>query len=127
MRAAASVPLEVLTSTVPVVAPVGTVVAISDSETTVKVAAVPLNVALVTPVRLLPRILTAAPTCCLVNMQLGAVVKLGLASKPECPRSHGLAIISKRIVGDHTVGNTNLARTRARRPALGYPRPLKCV
>ena len=26
-----------------------------------------------------------------------------------------------------TVGNTNFARTRARRPALGSPRPLKCV
>jgi hypothetical protein len=26
-----------------------------------------------------------------------------------------------------TVGNTNFARTRAKRPAPGSPRPLKCV
>src|SRR5208282_228996 len=57
-----SVPLGVVTSTVPFVAPVGTVVLISDFETTVNVADVPLNVTLVAPVRLVPRILTAAPT-----------------------------------------------------------------
>ena len=57
-----SVPLGVVTSTVPVVAPVGTVVVISDFDTTLNVAAVPLNVTLVAPLRLVPRILTAAPT-----------------------------------------------------------------
>jgi len=57
-----SVPLGVITSTGPVVAPVGTVVVISDLETTVKVADVPLNVTPVAPVRLVPRILTAART-----------------------------------------------------------------
>lgn len=55
-------PPGVVTSTRPVVAPVGTVVVISDAETTVNVAAVPLNVTLVAPVRSVPRILTAAPT-----------------------------------------------------------------
>ena len=46
----------------PVVAPVGTVVVISEAETTVNVAAVPLNVTLVAPVKFVPRILTAVPT-----------------------------------------------------------------
>ena len=57
-----SVPPDVTTWTLPVVAPEGTVVVISDFEATVKVAVVPLNVTLVAPVRLVPRILTAAPT-----------------------------------------------------------------
>jgi len=57
-----SMRLGMVTSTVPVVAPVGTVVVISDSETTVKVAALPLKLTLVAPVRSVPRILTAAPT-----------------------------------------------------------------
>ncbi|MBZ5598222.1 MAG: hypothetical protein LAN83_07860 [Acidobacteriia bacterium] len=47
-----SVLLGVVTLTAPVVAPVGTVVLISEPMTTVKVAAVPLNVTLVAPVRL---------------------------------------------------------------------------
>jgi hypothetical protein len=55
-------PEGVTTTTGPVVAPAGMVVAISELETTVKVAAVPLNVTLVAPVRSVPRILTAAPT-----------------------------------------------------------------
>src|ERR1022692_844339 len=57
-----SVPLGVTTWTVPVVAPVGTVVVISELETTSKTAAVPLKLTLVAPVRFVPRILTAAPT-----------------------------------------------------------------
>jgi len=57
-----SVPEGVVTVTKPVLAPVGTVVVIKELETTVKTAAVPLNVTLVAPVRLVPRILTAAPT-----------------------------------------------------------------
>src|ERR1700691_1148470 len=57
-----SAPLGVTTCTVPVVAPTGTVVVIKDADTTVNVAAVPLKVALVAPVRSLPRILTDTPT-----------------------------------------------------------------
>jgi hypothetical protein len=57
-----SVPLALVTLTVPVVAPVGTVVVISVFDTTLKLAAVPLNVTLVAPVRLFPRILTGVPT-----------------------------------------------------------------
>jgi len=57
-----SVPPAVTTCTVPVVAPDGTVVLISEPETTVKLAATPLKVTLVAPVRLVPRMLTAAPT-----------------------------------------------------------------
>ena len=55
-------PLGVATWTLPVVAPVGTVVVISEGETTVNAAAMPLNVTLVAPVRSVPRILTAART-----------------------------------------------------------------
>jgi hypothetical protein len=57
-----SVPLGVVTRTRPVVAPAGTVVVISEAETTVNVAGVPLKVTLVAPVRLVPRTLTVAPT-----------------------------------------------------------------
>src|ERR1700685_1035457 len=57
-----SVPPGVTTFTVPVVAPVGTVVVISELETTLKVAVLPLKVTLVAPVRSAPRILTAVPT-----------------------------------------------------------------
>lgn len=55
-------PPGVVTVTDPVVAPLGTVVVISASETTVNVAFVPLKLTLVAPVRLVPRILTAVPT-----------------------------------------------------------------
>jgi hypothetical protein len=61
-----SVPLGVTTPTVPVVAPDGTVAVIKVLELTVKLAGVPLNVTLVAPVKLLPRILTVAPTLPLV-------------------------------------------------------------
>ena len=54
--------LVVVTLTVPVVAPLGTVALISELETTVNVAAVPLKLTLLAPVRLVPRILTVAPT-----------------------------------------------------------------
>src|ERR1035438_9480118 len=57
-----SVRLGVTTRTFPVVAPAGTVVVIRYLETTVNVAAVPLKVTPVAPVRLVPRIFTAAPT-----------------------------------------------------------------
>lgn len=50
-----SVPLGVVTSIVPVVAPVGTVALRSVSEITVNVAGEPLNVTAVVPVRLLPK------------------------------------------------------------------------
>src|ERR1019366_2936634 len=56
-----SVPLGVTTWTSPLLAPAGTVVVISELETTSKTAAVPLKLTLVAPVRLVPRILTAAP------------------------------------------------------------------
>ena len=46
----------------PVLAPEGTVVLISVAEITVKVPGVPLNVTLVVPVRLFPKITTDAPT-----------------------------------------------------------------
>ena len=52
----------VVTSTVPVVAPDGTLVSISDFEMILNFAAVPLKATLVAPVRSVPRILMAAPT-----------------------------------------------------------------
>jgi hypothetical protein len=57
-----NVPPGVTTWTVPVVAPAGTVVVISDFDFTVNTAGVPLKVTLVAPVSLVPRIVTAVPT-----------------------------------------------------------------
>ena len=57
-----SVPLGVTTWTVPVVASMGTVVVIKEGEATLNVAAVPLKVTLVAPIRFVPRIFTEAPT-----------------------------------------------------------------
>ena len=51
-----SVPPGVATWTVPVVAPVGTLVVTREGERTVKAALVPLKVTLVAPVRFVPRI-----------------------------------------------------------------------
>jgi hypothetical protein len=53
--------LGVFTFTGPVVAPLGMVVVISVLEATLKLAALPLKVTLVVPVKLFPRIMTAAP------------------------------------------------------------------
>ncbi len=57
-----NVRLGVVTLTLPVIAPLGTLVLISVLETTVNVAAVPLKVTLVEPSRLFPKIMTAVPT-----------------------------------------------------------------
>src|SRR5580658_8845585 len=73
-----SVPSGVTTLTVPVVAPVGTLVVISDLDLTVNVAAVPLNVTLLAPVRFVPRIVTDAPTL----PETGSVSTKGL--RPIC-------------------------------------------
>lgn len=56
------VPLGVVTSIVPEVAPVGTVALMKLPDWTVNVAGAPLNVTLVAPVRLFPRILVLYPT-----------------------------------------------------------------
>ena len=56
------VPLGVCTVTKPVCASGGTVVVISDCETTVNAASLPLNRTLVAPVRSVPRIVTGAAT-----------------------------------------------------------------
>src|SRR5580658_2715954 len=58
----ASAPLGVVTRTLPLVTPVGTVAAIRVGETTVKTAGVPLKVTLVAPARLVPKIRTVNPT-----------------------------------------------------------------
>ena len=57
-----SVPLGVTTWTLPLVAPAGTLVVISEGRTIENEAATPLNLTLVTPTRFEPRILTVAPT-----------------------------------------------------------------
>jgi len=56
-----SVPVGVTTRTVPLVAPAGTLVTISELETTLKAAAVPLKLTAVEPVRLFPKMVTTAP------------------------------------------------------------------
>ena len=62
-----AVPAGVVTLIFPVVAPVGTVVLICVLDTTVNVAAVPLNFTLVAPVKLVPVTVTAVPTGPLVG------------------------------------------------------------
>ncbi len=57
-----SVPLGVVTRIEPVDAPAGTVVVISEANTTVNAAGVPLKLTAVLPVRLFPRRMTGAPT-----------------------------------------------------------------
>jgi len=56
-----SAPPGVITWTVPVVAPTGTLVVISEADFTVKTAAVPLKVTLLAPVRSVPKIVALAP------------------------------------------------------------------
>src|SRR5258708_9085651 len=54
-------PPEVVTVTVPLVAPPGTLVVISEAETTLNLAAVPLKLTAAAPARLVPRVITFAP------------------------------------------------------------------
>ena len=63
------VPPGVVTLIFPVLAPEGTLVVISVSETTLKVAEVPLKVTAVAPVRALPVTVTAVPTAPLVGVK----------------------------------------------------------
>ena len=61
-------PPGVVTVIGPLVAPLGTVAVTCVSETTVNVAAVPLNVTAVAPVRPEPPIVTLVPACPLVGV-----------------------------------------------------------
>ena len=63
------VPAGVVTVTLPLVAPAGTVVRMAVSEFTVKVAAVPLNFTAVAPVKAVPVSITAVPTRPLVGFR----------------------------------------------------------
>src|SRR5689334_22469897 len=63
-----TVPLEVVTATLPVVAPVGTVAVINVAELVVNEDATPLNVTLLTLVKLVPLIVTLAPIGALVGV-----------------------------------------------------------
>src|SRR5258708_40051941 len=54
-------PPEVVTVTVPLVAPPGTLVVISEAETTLNLAAVPLKLTAVGPGRLVPRMIAFCP------------------------------------------------------------------
>src|ERR1035438_505481 len=85
----ASVPEGVVTVTEPVPAPTGTVAVISELLTTLKTAAVPSNITPVAPVKLFPRILTAAPTLpeagCTVTNGPRAMDRLKTVPKPVLP------------------------------------------
>src|SRR5947207_3038888 len=61
-------PAGVVTLILPVVAPLGTVVSIRVSETTVKVAALPLKATAVAPMKFVPVMVTAVPTGPLVGV-----------------------------------------------------------
>jgi len=79
----------VTTCTRPVVAPVGTVAVISVGAVTLNVAATPLNVTLVAPLRLDPKIRTCPPTFPLVGTSVtnGAspVATLNTEPSPDVP------------------------------------------
>src|SRR5438876_6996620 len=68
-----AVPPGVVTRSGPVVTPAGTVAPIAVSEVTEKVAAVPLNVTAVAPVKLAPVIVTLAPTGAIAGAKLAIV------------------------------------------------------
>jgi hypothetical protein len=68
-----ALPLGVVTLTLPVMAPFGTVAAICVALFTMKEAAVPLNAIAVAPVRFVPVMLTDVPTCPLVGLKLEMV------------------------------------------------------
>ena len=74
------IPPGVVTVTLPVVAPAGTVAVIWLPEFTVKLAAVPLKLTAVAPVRLVPVRMTEVPTGPLVGLRL---VMAGPAPAPE--------------------------------------------
>ena len=74
------VPPGVVTVTLPVVAPAGTVAVIWVPELTVNVAAVPLKLTAVAPVRLVPVITTEVPAVPLVGLRL---LSAGPATAPE--------------------------------------------
>ena len=75
-RLPVNLPFGVVTTTGPVVAPVGTVVVISVLDTKVKDAEVPLKVTLLAPVRFDPRIMTGDP---------GAPEFVTVSTKAESP------------------------------------------
>lgn len=87
-----SVPAGVITWTVPLEAPTGTVVKIWEREATVNAADTPLKVTLVAPLRLFPRIRTDWPT----GREVGTVSTNG--PRPVCrtntvPHPPGQAVL----------------------------------
>ena len=69
IRVLVPVPAPLVTLIVPVVAPVGTVALIVVAETTVKVAAVPLKLTAVAPVKLEPNIFMVEPTVAVIGLK----------------------------------------------------------
>jgi len=69
-----SVPLGVFTLTVPLAALLGTLAVISELDTTVKVAGVPLKLTAVAPFRFVPRVATVLPAA----PEVGCVSTKGL-------------------------------------------------
>src|SRR6266513_1596783 len=78
LAALLAVPSEVVTLIGPLVAPAGTVVVIAVAELTVKLALVPLNSTALAPVKLVPLIVTLAPTGPLPGVKLVIVGGLAL-------------------------------------------------
>ena len=83
------VPLGVVTKTKPLVAPAGTVAAISELDTTVNTAVVPLNVTMVASVRFVPRMITGAPTLpkvvCVSTNGASPTFRLKTVPTPDVP------------------------------------------
>jgi hypothetical protein len=108
---------EARTTTLPVEAPAGTVVAIDVADQLVGVAVVPLNVTVLAPCvapKLVPVMVTAAPTTPLVGDRLemlgaGATVKLTPLLLTPCTRTTTLPVVAPvgtvatMLVADHVV------------------------
>ena len=83
-----------VTLILPVVAPVGTVAVIEVEDRTVKVVAVVLTLTAVAPVKLVPVIVSVAPTAPDVGVKL---VTVGAAAKAEDPQTPQIEVSNKSM------------------------------
>jgi hypothetical protein len=83
-----AVPAGVVTLSVPVVAPAGTVAWIAVAEVTVKLALTPLNATAVAPVKFVPLIVTLLPTGPLVGVKPEIVGEPPAGEPAGSPPSH---------------------------------------
>jgi hypothetical protein len=115
-----ALPFGVVTVTLPVVAPVGTVVVICVALATVKDAEVPLNASAVAPVRFVPVMVTAAPTAPLAGVKLlivGAVEGGGAVVEPVPPPQAAATSNNPSATSPCSTENTPKCREAVAEPA----------